>query len=182
MQFPAPFQVHKESRSQPDLGQAKRVRVCLIRAEDALVVRTVGKARASSAPITAAGPALSSAPLVVLVNEHTASASEILAGGLAGVASEGASAGLRRSGCLCHPLLAQTRCAALLAQPLRKGAAAPSSSLSRGRRLPAQVPCRAFSLCRPGRRADLSGAPALNPYQLAGTQGCYQGQATRSPP
>lgn len=47
---------------------------------DALVVQPTGKAKATATPITAAGPALTSAPLVVLVNEHTASASEILAG------------------------------------------------------------------------------------------------------
>ncbi|EFN55775.1 hypothetical protein CHLNCDRAFT_145217 [Chlorella variabilis] len=49
---------------------------------DALVVRTEGRARASSAPITAPGPAATAAPLVVLVDGHTASASEILAGAL----------------------------------------------------------------------------------------------------
>lgn len=40
---------------------------------DALVVKTEGKARASSAPITAPGPAATQVPLVVLVNDHTAS-------------------------------------------------------------------------------------------------------------
>ena len=49
---------------------------------NALVVRTEGRARSDAAPVLAAGPALSSAPLVVLVNDHTASASEIAAGAL----------------------------------------------------------------------------------------------------
>lgn len=44
-------------------------------------MRTEGKAR-SNAPITAPGPALAAAPLAVLVDSHTASASEILAGAL----------------------------------------------------------------------------------------------------
>jgi len=45
-------------------------------------VRTEGRARSSAAPITAPGPALTTAPLAVLVDDHTASASEILAGAL----------------------------------------------------------------------------------------------------
>ena len=43
-------------------------------------MRAQGRARATAAPPTAPGPALTSAPLAVLVDGHTASASEILAG------------------------------------------------------------------------------------------------------
>jgi len=50
---------------------------------DAVIVRTQGKSRSSSdVPATAPGPALTAAPLAVLVDGHTASASEILAGAL----------------------------------------------------------------------------------------------------
>jgi len=44
------------------------------------IVVTESKAMAA-APPTAAGPPLTRLPLTVLVNDHTASASEILAGG-----------------------------------------------------------------------------------------------------
>jgi C-terminal processing protease CtpA/Prc len=58
------------------------------------IVVTESKAMAAAPPL-AAGPALTALPLTVLVNDHTASASEILAGGRAeaGAAVAGASAG-----------------------------------------------------------------------------------------
>lgn len=49
---------------------------------NATIVVTEGRARASDKPIVANGPALTKLPLAVLVNDHTASASEILAGAL----------------------------------------------------------------------------------------------------
>ena len=64
-------------------NHASPVSLCLsVCSGDATIVRAQGRARATAAPPTAPGPALTTAPLAVLVDGHTASASEILAGAL----------------------------------------------------------------------------------------------------
>lgn len=50
--------------------------------DGAVVVRTKGARARANEPLTAPGPALTTQPLAVLVDSHTASASEILAGAL----------------------------------------------------------------------------------------------------
>lgn len=61
---------------------ADRVCHALLRADRATVVVTETGARRETRAVRASGPPLTAAPLTVMVNEHTASASEIFAGAL----------------------------------------------------------------------------------------------------